>query len=80
MAKNKFDNLEEKKQNFKQIYDLKQTAWKDRKQNNASNYDMTKDKYQERVQQTMVEAAKVQELTKMLEMQEASYLEKLKHT
>jgi hypothetical protein len=28
----------------------------------------------------MVEAAKVQELTKMLEMQEASYLEKLKHT
>ena len=36
--------------------------------------------YQARVQQTMMEAAKVEELTKMLEMQEANYLEKLKHT
>ena len=36
--------------------------------------------YKERVNQTMMEAEKVHELTKMLEMQEANYLEKLKQT
>ena len=41
---------------------------------------MTVNLYKERVNQTMMEAEKVHELTKMLEMQEANYLEKLKQT
>ena len=43
-----------------------------------NHYDNTVFSYKERVAQTMAEASKVHELTKMLEMQEASYLEKLK--
>lgn len=45
-----------------------------------NHYDNTVLSYKERVAQTMAEASKVHELTKMLEMQEASYLEKLKQT
>ena len=41
---------------------------------------MTVNLYKERVNQTMMEAEKVHEGTKMLEMQEANYLEKLKQT
>ena len=41
---------------------------------------MTVNLYKERVNQTMMESEKVHELTKMLEMQEANFLEKLKQT
>ena len=44
------------------------------------SYDNTKNLYMERVEKTKIEAQKVEELTKLLEQQEASYLEKLKMT
>lgn len=44
------------------------------------SYDNTKNLYMERVEKTKIEAQKVDELTKLLEQQEASYLEKLKMT